>query len=193
MLRTALLATTALLAAAACSGSTATSGTEAKATTAATTTPGGSGSSSATPPAAKAATAAASAPAAAAKSGGATDACALITADEVGRVMGATGVKAESQPEVAGASYCMYRGGDGSLIVATSYLRAGAAVFNAYTASAQAQPGLGDKAQWDASSAALQILKGQTVLSITAGDGRTPIERRLELSKQLGAIGAPRQ
>ena len=125
--------------------------------------------------------------------GAAADACALMTVEEVARVMGTSNVRAEGQPEVGGTSYCTYRDASGNPLVATSYLRSGAAVFNAVAGSMQPQPGLGDKAQWDANSATLQILKGSTVLAITAGDGTVAIDRRLDLAKQLGAIGVERQ
>ncbi len=176
---------------AACSGSSepakssnatttaATSVAKSAATSAATSAAGGSGSA---------------ATATAAKTGAtAADACALLTVEEVARVMGATGVKAEGQPELAGATYCMYRDASGNPIVATSYLKAGVAAFNAVSSGMQAQSGVGEKAQWDDSTATLQVLKGQTVHAITAGDGRLANPQRLELAKQLGQIAVARQ
>jgi hypothetical protein len=107
--------------------------------------------------------------------------------------MGATGVRTQGQPELAGATYCIYQDGSGSPIVATSYAKAGAIAFNAVASSMQPQSGLGDRSQWDPNTATLHILKGQTVLAITAGDGSVATDRRLELAKQLGAIGVARQ
>lgn len=157
------------------------------ASTAATTSAAGSSGAAAT--ATKAA-----ATAAAAKAGAtAADACAVITVDEVARVMGASGVKAEGQPELAGATYCTYRDGSGKAIVATSYLKAGADVFNAVASSMQPQTGVGDKSQWDPNTATLHVLKGQTVLTISAGDGSVATAQRLDLAKQLGQLGAARQ
>jgi hypothetical protein len=135
---------------------------------------------------------AAPAQAAGGAAGGAA-ACALMTVEEVARVMGSASVRAEGQPEVGGATYCTYRDASGKPLVATSYMRSGATVFNAVAASMQPQSGLGDKAQWDASSATLQVLKGSTMHAITAGDGTMAIDRRLDLAKQLGAIGVARQ
>lgn len=181
---------------AACGGSTeststskattaATSAAKAASTTAATSAAGAAGAAS---------TATKTAATAAAKAGAtAADACALLTVEEVGRVMGATGVKAEGQPELAGATYCMFRDASGNPIVATSYLKAGVTAFNAVSSSMQAQSGIGDKAQWDDSTATLQVLKGQTVHAITAGDGRMANPQRLELAKQLGQIAVARQ
>lgn len=155
------------------------------ASTAAATSAGGSGA---------AATAAKAAATTAAKAGAtAADACAVLTVDEVTRVMGASGVKAEGQPELAGATYCTYRDGSGNVIVATSYLKAGAPVFNAVAASMQPQSGVGDRAQWDETTATLHVLKGQTVFTISAGDGSMASARRLDLAKQLGQLGVARQ
>ncbi len=163
----------------------ATSAAKSAATAAATTAASGSGAAS---------TATKAAATAAAKAGAtAADACALLTVEEVARVMGATGVKAEGQPELAGATYCTYRDGGGNPIVATSYLKAGVTAFNAVSSGMQAQSGIGDKAQWDDNSATLQVLKGQTVHAITAGDGRMANPQRLDLAKQLGQIAVARQ
>ncbi|MCC6236806.1 MAG: hypothetical protein IT299_04440 [Dehalococcoidia bacterium] len=162
------------------------------ATTAATSAAKSASTAGAAATAVKAASTAAAT--AAAKAGAtAADACALLTVEEVGRVMGATGVKAEGQPELAGATYCTYRDASGNPIVATSYLKAGAAAFNAVSSGMQAQSGIGDRAQWDDNSATLQVLKGQTVHAITAGDGRMANPQRLDLAKQLGQIAAARQ
>ncbi|MFN8638779.1 MAG: hypothetical protein U0360_04820 [Dehalococcoidia bacterium] len=196
MIRVVALASLALLLASACSS--ATPAAETKATTAATTAAssgtksGATAATGASTAAAKAATTTTSAPAT--KAGAtASDACGLITADEVGRVMGATGVKAESQPELAGATYCIYHSADGNSVAATSYLKAGATAYSAFSASSTPQAGVGDRAQWDPSSESLMVLKGQGVMVITAGDGSMPTARRIELAKQLAAIGVTRQ
>ncbi len=188
-----LAAAALLLVGVACSGTNETAGTDAKAATTATaaaTT--SSGASSGATTAAKAATTAATAAAATKAGGTAADACSLITPAEVGQVMGVTGVTVDNLPELNGASNCIYKGPDNKIVVATAYLKAGVGAFNAM-GGAQAESGLGDKALWETNTAALMILKGQTVLSITAGDGSMPLARRLELSRQLGALGVARQ
>lgn len=152
------------------------------ATTAATTTSAGTTS-----------TAGAAAPKVAASAAPVTaDVCTLITADEVGRVMSATGVKTE--PLTGDPSYCSYRDGAGALIAATSHLRQGsAAAYGAWAGSAKPVPGLGEKAQWVPSTATLMITKGGSVFSITAGSGRMAEAERQDLAQKLGALGAPRQ
>jgi len=129
-----------------------------------------------------------------AKTGGASspEACALITTDEVGRIMGAAGVRTEL---LAGdPSYCTYRDGAGSIVAATTYMRSGAATaFQALSSGSQPVSGLGERAQWEPNSATLQILKGGTVLAITAGDGRMAAPQRQDLAKQLGAVGSAKQ
>lgn len=179
-MRVMLFASAMLLLAAACSGPTTTSGGSG---TASTPVPGGSTA---------AATSAASNTTGGSTAGGTTDACTLITVDEAARVMSASGVKAE--PSSGDPAYCTYRDGTGNPVVATAYMKSGAAaVFAALAGSSQSVPGLGERALWEPNSAALMILKGGTVLSITAGSGTVPLAQRLELAKQLGALGVARQ
>jgi hypothetical protein len=90
--------------------------------------------------------------------------------------------------------YCIYTDNSGNASIALSYLRSGGTVaFNAVASSGQPVSGLGDRAFWEPTSAALMVLKGGTVLSVTAGDGTESDQRRQELSKQIAAIGVTRQ
>lgn len=124
--------------------------------------------------------------------GGASDACGLITAEELASVMSATNVTTE--PIAGETSYCTYRAA-GALVAATSYSKSSAdLVYPSFAAEAGATlvSGIGDKAVFSPSTATLFIVKGQQIVGITAGAGTMPIEQRLELSKQLGAIAAGR-
>jgi hypothetical protein len=118
--------------------------------------------------------------------------CGLITAEELASVMSATNVTTEA---IAGdPSYCSYRAA-GVLVAATSYDTKNAdVVFPSFAAEAGATvvSGIGDKAVFSPSTATLFIVKGSKIVGITAGAGTMPIEQRLDLSKQLGAIAAGR-
>jgi hypothetical protein len=124
--------------------------------------------------------------------GGASDACGLITAEELASVMSATNVTTE--PVAGDTSYCTYRAA-GVLVAATSYNLTNAdVVFPSFAGEAGATvvSGIGDKAVFSPSTATLFIVKGSKIVGITAGAGTMPIEQRLDLSKQLGAIAAGR-
>lgn len=124
--------------------------------------------------------------------GGASDACALITAEEVASVVGVASTTTE--PLAGEPSYCSYRSGT-DLVAATSYGKTNAeAVYGAFAGEAGATvvSGIGDKAVFSPSTATLFIVKGQSIVGITAGAGSTPTEQRLEWAKQLGAIAADR-
>ncbi len=150
-----------------------------------------SAASAATP--AAAATSSSAPPKVATGGGTATnDACTLITIAEVGQVMGATGVKAE--PLAGDPAYCTYRDGAGAALAATTLMRKDAATgYQLWAGSARPVSGLGERAQWEPSTATLMVMKGGSVLAITAGDGRMDETKRQDLAKQLGALGAARQ
>ena len=123
--------------------------------------------------------------------GGASEACALITAEEVASVMGVP----NTVTAIAGEpSYCNYQS-DSAHTVATSFTSTSAELsYGAFAGAAEAVvvSGIGDKAVFSPSLATLFVLKGQKLLAIAAGDSSVPSEQRLELEKQLGAIAAGR-
>jgi hypothetical protein len=53
-------------------------------------------------------------------------------------------------------------------------------------------PGIGDGAVWEQNSAALVVLKGEWIVSFTAGSGRDDLATRLEWAKQLAQLAVGR-
>jgi hypothetical protein len=124
--------------------------------------------------------------------GGASDACGLITADEVATIMGVASATAEAT--AGDPSYCNYRSDD-AFLVATSFGTQNAElVYGAYEGEegAAAVSGIGDKAVFSPSLATLFFVKGENIVGITAGDGSMGIGDRQDLAEQLGAIAAGR-
>lgn len=125
--------------------------------------------------------------------GAQTDACALVSADEAGGILGATGATAELTP--GDFSYCMYRTATGDIIAATSFTaRGGRDVFKAWDSGSGVQPvdGIGDDAVFDPSSATLFVIKGEAIYGVTAGIGSDPEAQRLEWAKAFAALAAGR-
>jgi hypothetical protein len=125
--------------------------------------------------------------------GGAADACALVTADEAGTILGLSGVTTELTP--GDFSYCFYRDSTGGAVGATSYTaHGGASTFAAWQggSGAQAVDGIGDDAVFDPSSATLFVLKGDAIMGITAGISSDSEADRLEWAKAFGQIAADR-
>lgn len=126
--------------------------------------------------------------------GGGSDACGLITTDEVASVLGVSGTNADPTPGTTN-SYCHYTATDLSASVFTAMITADAGVaFGVYEneAGATKVSGIGDKAVYSPSTATLFILKGSHLAGITAGTGAMSEEERLALEKQLGTIAAGR-
>jgi hypothetical protein len=124
----------------------------------------------------------------------AADACALVTADEAGSALGATG-------EVVGmntpgdVSFCIYNDGAGDANLASSWMkRGGSGSFAIWKAGAGVQEidGLGDDAVWDPSSATLLVLKGDAIFTVSAGDSETDEAQRLDWSKAIAEIAVGR-
>jgi hypothetical protein len=117
--------------------------------------------------------------------------CSLATTDELAGILG-TAVTARV---IAGPPDTCDVQADGAPILAFVLTPSGGgAVYSAYAADPGATPisGLGDKAAYAPSMQLLVVLKGDTLLSMSAFDpARTP-EERLELMKKVAAIAAGR-
>ena len=118
-------------------------------------------------------------------------ACDLMTAAELGAALRLSAT-AVPDPNIDGSNwdtdYCIYRAG-GAEVLGTSYRKQGGEqVFEAWKTQSGtvAVPGLGDQAVWDPNQATLFILKGSRMVSISAGEGSTPLT--LEAAKAAGAI-----
>jgi hypothetical protein len=126
--------------------------------------------------------------------GTATDACALITAEEAGTTLGADGetIGMSTPGEV---SYCIYADASGASNLATSWMqRGGSGSFSLWKSGAGVQQvdGLGDDAVFDPSTASLIVLKGDGIISIAAGDGSDDEAQRLAWAKTLAGIALGR-
>lgn len=125
--------------------------------------------------------------------GTAVDACGLVTTDEIGGVVGESGMTIGMNTP-GDVSYCIYSKADGSAYVASSWMKqGGGGSFAIWKSGAGVQDvdGIGDDAVWDPSSATLVVLKGDAIVSITAGDSTIDEAERLDWSKAIAefAIG----
>ena len=181
--------TVALLLAACGGGSAATSGPGG--TTAATDTPASQAASDA--PGATPTEGAVATPAESSASGGSVfsgEACDLLTPADVDTTLGVTGTTV-GMSTPGDVSFCIYQAADGSSNVATSLMKqGGTGAFAIWKSGAGVQDvdGVGDDAVFDPSSSALVVLKGDAVLSVTAGDGSDDEAQRLAWSKALAQI-----
>ena len=124
--------------------------------------------------------------------GSAAGACDLITADEVGSVLGASGVTSEA---TAGEpSYCSYSAA-GAAVAATSFATQNAEMmYGAFAGEEGAVqvPGLGDKAVFSPSTGTLFLLKGGKVMGISLAGTDLDQAARIELMRKLGTFAAGR-
>jgi hypothetical protein len=127
--------------------------------------------------------------------GGAGEACDLLTADEIGTVIGTSIASTES---VAGEpSYCQYLDADGMPQVATSYARQ--AQEFAWQMWAQEDGAVqvdvpGAEAVFSPSTETVYLRKGDAIVGVTAGlgAGATPTDQRRAWATELAAIVATR-
>jgi hypothetical protein len=120
---------------------------------------------------------------------GAASACALMSADEAGGVFGVSGVATElldGEP-----SYCFYRDASGNDLGATAYIQTAAkTTFDFWKTgmTLTSIPGVGDDAVYEPDSETLFVLKGDVLLSVTAGTGATEHDQRIDWATQIGRI-----
>ncbi|HEX4897040.1 MAG TPA: hypothetical protein VFV53_01625 [Candidatus Limnocylindrales bacterium] len=183
-----------LLGLSACGGGSATNGPTSDSTQgAASIAPTDAGPSDDAPSDAPGETPAASVAGGGGGGGGAGDACALVTADEAGGVLGISGVTTELTP--GDFSYCFYRDSAGDAVIASTYMgRGGAGTFAVWKAGAGVQQvdAIGDEAIFDPSTATLFVLKGDAILGIAAGISSDSEAQRLDWAKALAEIATGR-
>lgn len=123
--------------------------------------------------------------------GTASNACEQITAAEVEGIMGGGPLKTnllDGDP-----SYCTYDTGDASSVLGTALSsKGGRAVYDVYAATGTRVDGLGDDAVFDPDSKTLFIVKGDALLTLTAGSPDTETSAMLEYAKQLATIALSR-
>jgi hypothetical protein len=119
--------------------------------------------------------------------GGAAEACTLLTTDDVQAVVGTevTG----TIPTPGYPSICLYLTATNPA-GAFSYWPGGGPLWTVYESSQSLEPvsGVGDSALWEAQTASLIVLKGDSLISITAGMGSDELSTRQQWAKQLAAI-----
>lgn len=126
--------------------------------------------------------------------GDAGEACDLASPDEVGGVVGESGMTIGMNTP-GDVSYCIYQTAAGDAFVATSWMkRGGGGSFSIWKSGAGVEDvdGLGDDAVFDPSSATLLVLQGDAIVSITAGDGTVAEDQRLDWSKAIAEIALGR-
>jgi hypothetical protein len=124
---------------------------------------------------------------------GATEACDLLTVDEVAGVMGTAGLTADGVP--GEASYCMFLAPSGDLVAAISLIpRGGRTTFAVWSSASDTikVDGIGDGATFDPSSASLFVVRGDAIAGFAAGQGDESQEDRLAWAKALAAIAVGR-
>lgn len=126
--------------------------------------------------------------------GTAGDACDLVTPEEIGGIVGESGmtIGLNTPGDVA---YCVYAKADGSGYGATSWMKqGGSGAFGIWKSGAGVQgiDGVADGAAWDPSSATLVVLNGDAVVTITAGDSSVDEAKRLTWSKAIAEIAVGR-
>ncbi len=123
--------------------------------------------------------------------GTASNACELITAAEVEGIIGGGPLKTnllDGDP-----SYCTYDTGDASSVLGTALSsKGGRAVYDVYAATGTEVDGFGDEAVFDPDSKTLFIVKGDALLTLTAGAPDTETSAMLEYAKKLAAIALSR-
>jgi hypothetical protein len=183
------------IALAACGGGGAASATAGPATAAPAASDIGGGQASTTQPEtpteAPAASTAASGGGSGGSGGSAATACNLITTDELGATLPASGVTAE--PMTGEPSYCTYSAG-GATVAATSFASANAeGTFGVFAAEDGAvQVPLGDKAVFSPSTNTLFVLKGGKVFGLTLAGLDLEQDARIELMRKLAVFAAGR-
>ena len=126
--------------------------------------------------------------------GGSAQACALVSVQEWAAVTGlnVTGAMTlDMSPPTSGCIYQTDTDPAGSISVSPN----GGMWELIWISSASdlpEVPGIGDGAVWEANSAALVVLKGDWIVSFTAGSGRDELETRLEWAKQLAQLAVGR-
>ncbi len=121
------------------------------------------------------------------------DPCSLLTADEVGGILGGSGWTSQGFPVQGGSGQCLYTKADGSSLAAIS-ITTGVnmpIVWDAYAANTSdvaSVAGIGDEAIFSTSTESLFFLKGATMVGITAGTGSDGYDLRLQHAKEMGAI-----
>lgn len=126
--------------------------------------------------------------------GTAGDACDLATPEEIGAIVGESGmtIGLNTPGDVA---YCVYAKADGGGYGATSWMKqGGSGAFGIWKSGAGVQgiDGVADGAAWDPSSATLVVLNGDAVVTITAGDSSVDEAKRLTWSKAIAEIAVGR-
>jgi len=128
---------------------------------------------------------------------GLADACAMLTAVEVGGLLKVSSTinLAPNNGDTGDVIYCVYTVG-GHPVLATSYKRSGGATaFGGWKSNTGVQDvtGIGDDAVWIPTSSTLYILKGNVLASIDASGATTLTpDARLILAKAAGALVAGR-
>jgi hypothetical protein len=126
--------------------------------------------------------------------GGAASACELATPEEVGNVLGASGVTV-TMDSPGTPSFCIYSDASGAAIASTSLTaEGGGAAFGLWKSGAGVETvdGLGDDAVFDPSTASLLVLMGDAILSIAAGEGTADEAQRLAWARAIADLALGR-
>jgi hypothetical protein len=117
--------------------------------------------------------------------------CALVTTDELAGIFGAP---ITTEVFVGPPDTCSVKAGGTPVTAFVLTTSGGGPVYDAYAADPAATPvsGIGDKAAYSPTQQLLVILKGDTLLSMSASVADKTPEERLELLKKVGAFAASR-
>ncbi len=125
--------------------------------------------------------------------GGGTTAgvCSLVTTDELAEILG---VPVTTRVLTGPPDTCDVQADGAPILAFVLTTTGGGAVYGAYAGdpAATSISGMGDKAAYSPSSALLVVLKGDTLLSMSAFDPAKTADERLEQMKKVAAIAAGR-
>lgn len=125
--------------------------------------------------------------------GGGTTAgvCSLVTTDELAKILG---VPVTTRVLTGPPDTCDVQADGAPILAFVLTTTGGGAVYGAYAGdpAAISISGMGDKAAYSPSSALLVVLKGDTLLSMSAFDPAKTADERLEQMKKVAAIAAGR-
>jgi hypothetical protein len=125
-----------------------------------------------------------------------TEACSLVTSDEAKLETGNFGLGALPSGSGSGShSTCIYRRGNGDIVLRIEYTKTGGA--NAFAAvsdpaGVETVTGLGDSAVFDPATSTLTFLKGDSLVAIVAGTSTDTGAARLAVERKIAEIAAPR-
>lgn len=116
--------------------------------------------------------------------------CDLVTAAELAGIFGVANVASTVIP--GPPDTCDIQADGAPLAAIVLVTDQAELVFNAYATGAEAYPGFGDRAIYNAETQLFIVLKGDVVVSIAVFSGAASDEERLELQKAIAAVAAAR-